>query len=113
MTDFGKLIDYKTGDYIRQATAAEWRKTADALGDSGDGYTGTWLSDDSRPVYVEGGPNTQIHPDDIGALAREASEHGDYEMAAICERALAGDDTDNPEWDRCREVILASRMEMA
>src|ERR1700684_406485 len=101
---FGNVTDYKTGEYIRPATPAEWRKTADALGRSGDGYTGTWDDDDNRPVYVDGGPNTEIHPDDIGALAREADRAGDYKMAGICERALAGGDTDNPDWDACRTV---------
>ena len=40
-------------------------------------------------------------------------EHGDYEMSHLCEEALNGDDTDNPAWGRCREVILDNRANAA
>ena len=106
---FGTLTDYVTGTAIRPATAQEWRKTADRLGDPGDGYTGAWQDEDGRAVYVDGGPDTDVSPSDISTLALEGAEHGDPGMADLCEQALAGDDTDNPAWDRCREVILDNR----
>jgi hypothetical protein len=112
MTTYGTVTDYKTGSAIREATPAEWRKTADRLGQPGDGYTGTWEDPekDGRVVYVSGGPDADIHPADIAALADEAGAHGDYEMRRLCREALDGDDTSNPAWDRCREVILDTRM---
>lgn len=115
MNNYGILTDYRAGTPIRPATAAEWRRTADRLGEPGDGYTGTWADpeEDGRIVYVSGGPDADIHPSDIAALADEAGAHGDYEMRRLCKQALEGDDTGNPAWDECRKVILDNRMRVA
>ena len=116
MSDFGTVTDYKSGFSIRPATAAEWRRTVDKLssGDS-DSYTGAWTdeNDEGRAVWVSGGPDTEIHPSDIAELADEAAAHGDHEMHRLCREALDGDDTDNPAWDKCAEVILGNRMRAA
>jgi hypothetical protein len=115
MSDFGTVTDYRTGWSIRPATAAEWRRTVDKLSSSDpDSYTGAWVDEnDDRTVWVSGGPDTEIHPSDIAALADEAAAHGDHDMKRLCREALNGDDTDNPAWDKCAEVIIDTRMRAA
>jgi hypothetical protein len=51
---YGTLTDYATGTAIRPATAEELARTEDKLasGDS-DAYTGAFLDEDGRAVYVE------------------------------------------------------------
>lgn len=60
MSGYGTLTDYTTGQPLRDATAAEWQRTADKLasGDS-DAYTGAWRDEDGRAVYVDGGPEPE------------------------------------------------------
>ena len=78
MSDFGTIIDYRTGFTIREATAAEWRKTADKLASGdGDSYTGAWLDDAAEgmvsSVWVSGGPEADIYDSDVTALRDEAA----------------------------------------
>ena len=52
--NYGTLTDYRTGEPIRPATREERERTRAKLasGDS-DAYTGAWLDDDGRTVYVD------------------------------------------------------------
>jgi hypothetical protein len=110
MSTFGIVTDCKTGEAVRPAAAAEWRRTIDRLGQAGDGYMGAWEDADGRAVYVAGGPSADIHPSDIAALADEAGAAGDYAMRRLCTQAIEGDDTGNDAWDECAKVILDTRM---
>ena len=47
---------------------------------------------------------------DIRALRAEAIEHGDFERARLCDKALAGA-VDGPNWQDCARVIARSRLE--
>ncbi len=50
---YGAVVDYKTNEVLRPATAGELKRTKDKI-DSGDpdAYTGAWTDDDGRSVYV-------------------------------------------------------------
>ncbi len=88
MSDFGTLTDYETGEQIRPATAAEWRKTADLVNDgTSAGATGAFDLD-GRAVWVEGGPAAEAAFYSIRDLRDEAGQAGDMEMARICDIAL-------------------------
>jgi hypothetical protein len=51
---YGTVVDYKTGEGLRPATREELRRTEDKLAsDDGDAYTGAWLDEDGRAVYVD------------------------------------------------------------
>ena len=64
-TEWGTLTDYVTGEPLRPATEAEWRKTADVLASGGPGsYPGAWDDEDGTTVWVDGGPEEQ--PDKSG-----------------------------------------------
>jgi hypothetical protein len=52
--NYGKLHDYKTGDYIREATESEWRASREAEASNIGGGTGA-IDVDGRTVYVSGG----------------------------------------------------------
>jgi hypothetical protein len=47
---------------------------------------------------------------DIKAARDEAVEHGDFERARLCDRALAGA-VDGPNWQDCTRVIARGRLE--
>lgn len=117
MTDFGKVTDYRTGDYIRQATPAEWRKTADAINLEGHPQ-GFWEDQDGRAVWVDGGPDAIVSDSDIRALLDAAGSAGDLSMVTVCGTALA-DTMATPShvkydaYEQCARVILDTRMEMA
>lgn len=54
-TDYGRVIDYRTGEDIRAATREEWeRSVAQARKDGGAGV----VTVDGRPCYVQGGPDS-------------------------------------------------------
>lgn len=107
-TAFGTVTDYKTGDPVRPATAAEWRRTADAVA-SGQ-YTGAFALD-GRAVFVDGGPEAGVSDDDIRELEQEAGSAGDLEMASLCRKAL--DEDDDEARGECVQVILDTRAEFA
>lgn len=113
MSKFGMVMDYVTGEPVREATADEWLLTARQLGrQRSDGYTGAWRdSEDNRAYWVEGGPDTVVTFAQVFALGLEAHKAGDNEMSAIAGKALMQDDS--AAWDECREVILNTRIEMA
>lgn len=54
MNSYGTVTDYTTGNAIRPATAEELARTEAKLasGDS-DAYTGAWVDEDGRTVYVD------------------------------------------------------------
>lgn len=119
MSIWGTVNDYKTGFVIREATAAEWRRTADKENSAdSDAYTGTWLDEeDGRAVYVSGGPESYVSDDDIIALHDEAVSAGDAEQVRLCDvarapRATAGPDVAQARTE-CVRVILDARMESA
>jgi hypothetical protein len=125
MSTYGTVTDYKTGEPIRPATGAEWRRTADRIADiepsKGDAYTGAWEDDDGRVVYVDGGSDAEVSATDVRALRDEAAQAGDLEQVRLCELAT-GDADDSPVtprgWTRgngqafreCAKVILDFRM---
>jgi len=118
MSGFGTVHDYKTGEMVREATAADWRKTADKE-NSGDSDTGAWPDpdEDGRAVYVSGGPESTVSDVDITTLAWEAAAAGDTEQVQLCDvamapRATAGADADLAR-ARCVRVILDNRMRVA
>lgn len=50
----GILTDYATGEQIRPATADELARTQATLASGEPGaYTGAWLDEDGRAVFVE------------------------------------------------------------
>jgi len=116
MSSYGIVTDYWTGEQIRPATAQEWRRTADLVSGADmnkpGGYTGAW-DDDGRAVWVDGGPVAEISADDVRALLAEAGSAGDGKMAALCERALIDDGSqESYEAGReCARVILDNRQE--
>jgi hypothetical protein len=118
MTTFGIVTDYTAGTPIRPATAAEWRKTADAVSIDRV-YQGIWQDEDGRSVYVDGGPDAEVTDNDIRALGDEAAAHGDYAQANLCEQALEFADTDKLVYtdddahDKCVRVILDYRANVA
>lgn len=130
MSTWGTVNDYSTGSVIREATAAEWRKTAEAIsihpvGDvaeiepgpdeisawraSLDGK-GRWQDAGGRLVYVDGGPDPLVTEYTIRDLRREAAAAGDLAMVGLCDRGR-GDDDD--AFRECVRVILDTRMETA
>ena len=120
MSTWGTVSDYKTGFMIREATAAEWRRTADKEnGTDSDAYTGAWLDPDEegRAVYVSGGPESHVSDDDIIALHDEAASAGDAEQVRLCDVAMAPRATAGPDVAEaraeCIRVILDTRMETA
>ena len=120
MSPFGTVNDYKTGFFIREATAAEWRRTADKENSAdGDAYTGAWPDpeEDGRAVYVSGGPDSRVSDEDIIALHDEAAAAGDAAQVRLCDWALAPRATTGPEEEEaraeCVRVILDTRMNAA
>jgi hypothetical protein len=117
---FGTLTDYASGTAIRPATAAEWRKTAEAYHGGGAGdYTGAFDLD-GRAVYVDGGPDMHPHRDAIIALCGEAAEAGNDAQVLLCDTALvvnAGYQATaaeaNAAWGECVRVILDNRANAA
>jgi hypothetical protein len=50
---FGTVTDYATGEAIRPATRDELARTeAKLASDDSDNYTGGWVDQDGRAVYV-------------------------------------------------------------
>lgn len=120
MSTWGTVNDYKTGFMIREATAAEWRRTADKENSTdSDAYTGAWLDpeEDDRAVYVSGGPESHVSDDDIIALHDEAVNAGDAEQVRLCDVAMAPRATAGPDVAQargeCVRAILDTRMEAA
>ena len=120
MSDFGIVSDYKTGFMVREATAAEWRRTADKENSAdSDAYTGAWADpeEDGRIVYVSGGPDSRVSDDDIIALHDEAAAAGDAAQVQLCDVALAPRATAGPDVEQaraeCVRVILDNRMRVA
>ena len=118
MSTWGTVCDYKTGSATREATAAEWRRTADKLnGYDGDAYTGAWADEDGHSVYVSGGPEAEVTDDDIIALHDEAVSAGDAGQVRLCDVAMAPYATAGPDVAEaraeCVRVILDTRMETA
>jgi len=105
--DFGTLTDYATGEAIRAATAAEWRRTADAIA---SGTPQGTFDLDGRAVWVEFGPDPEVGFYDIAALRDEAGQAGDMGQVRICNTALdeeaGGYDEARAE---CVRVILDNR----
>lgn len=120
MSQFGIVNDYKTGFMVREATAAEWRRTADKENSSdSDAYTGAWTDpeEDGRVVYVSGGPDSLIGDHDIIALHDEAATAGDAAQVQLCDVAMAPRATAGPDVEQaraeCVRVILDNRMRVA
>jgi hypothetical protein len=111
MSAYGTVTDYKTGEPVRPATAAEWRRTADVVTSGiSAGYAGAWEDADGRPVYVDGGPEPVVTRSDVHTLRDEAGAAGDAEQARLCDQALGiGGDA----WAECVRVILGNRMAIA
>lgn len=109
-TSYGTLTRHIDGKALGQATAAEWRKGADAIA-SGNAY-GTFLDDDGATVaYVDGGPRAEVDEDDIAGLRDEAGQAGDADQATLCDQALdLGDDNTEAARAECTRVILDNRM---
>ena len=120
MSDFGIVSDYKTGFMVREATAAEWRRTADKENSAdSDACPGAWADpeEDGRIVYVSGGPDSRVSDDDIIALHDEAAAAGDAAQVQLCDVALAPRATAGPDVEQaraeCVRVILDNRMRVA
>lgn len=118
MSAWGTVNDYRTGSMLRDATAAEWRRTADKYnGYDSDAYTGAWADEDGHAVYVSGGPEAEVSDDDIIALHDEAVSAGDAEQVRLCDVAMAPRSTAGPDVAEaraeCVRVILDTRMETA
>lgn len=112
MSKFGTVMDYKTGEPVREATADEWLLTARQLGSQrSDGYTGAWLDEDRRVYWVDGGPDAEVTFDDVFALGLAAANAGDEKVMRLAAQAIA--DTECSAWDECREVILNARIDAA
>jgi hypothetical protein len=114
MSTYGTLTDYQTGESLRPATAAEWRRTADAVNDnlSPGSYTGGFDLD-GRTVYVAGGPEAEVSAHDVRALMAEAASAGDTAQARECEIALLDDGSQQAieAFQACAKVILDFRQE--
>lgn len=110
--DFGIITDYATGQAIRPASPAEWRRTSDMItaGTVPGAYTGAFEDWDGRTVYVEGGPEAEVGEGDLRDLAAEAAGFGDEAAVKLCDEALGGDDR---AFFECARVILDSRMRAA
>jgi hypothetical protein len=106
-TSFGTLADYATGDFIRKATPAEWRKSADQVNSGNE--TGAFDLD-GKSVFVNGGPEAEIGDPSIWALRDEAASAGDDAQVSLCELAIDGNED---AFAKCVSVILDNRMEMA
>lgn len=117
----GTVTDYSTGTAIRPATGEEWLRTATKLLEERPGsYTGAWDDSDGCAVYVDGGPDMDITPEDIRQLRDEAGTAGDDKQVRLCTIALREADEDDLDasdpdaaWYECGTVILATRLEMA
>jgi hypothetical protein len=110
-TSYGVLTRHADGKFLGQATAAEWRKGADAIA-SGNAY-GTFLDEDGTTVvYVDGGPRAEVDEDDIAELRDEAGRPGDTAQVILCEQALdLGDENTEAARAECVRVILDNRMQ--
>jgi hypothetical protein len=106
--NFGTVTDRITGEAIRPATGAEWRRTADLVnGTDAGGETGAWADTDGRAVWVSGGPDPYVYDPDIRDLFDEAGRAGDTPMVALCREAVE----DEAARAQCVKVILSNRME--
>ena len=125
MSNFGTVTDYKTGKPIRPATAAEWRKSAEAvsIGPAADvtspwpgasqvriDMKGRWQDADGRLVYVSDGPDPLVTEYTMRELRREAAAAGDLAMVDLCDRGRGEDDD---AFRECVRVILDNRMRAA
>jgi hypothetical protein len=113
MSTWGTVIDHRTGEKIRPATAEEWRNYADQHNAAPSQFNGTW-QDEGRTVHLFGGPEVWVDRKDIEALRTEAAEAGDPEQVYLCYQAL--ERRGQERWNaraECVRVILDTRMEAA
>ncbi len=107
---FGTLTDYATGTPIRPATAQDWLATALAVAEGRPQGTWTDPDDETRTVFVEGGPDVEVTDTEIEALEAEAIAAGETARASLCFGALHRDEISRSD---CARVILERRLNVA
>jgi hypothetical protein len=107
-TSYGTLTRHADGKPLGPATAAEWRKGADAIASGNAEGTFRDESGTGEVVWVDGGPRAEVDDDDIRKLEAEAGQRGDLEQVDDCRTALSGGYMAR---EACVSVILGNRVE--
>jgi hypothetical protein len=93
MGDFGvvMLLQYGgSGQVLRQATAEEWRKSAEAAASYSTGEWAAFEDADGTWVHVVGGPPKQVTDGDVINLIYEARDVGDEELEQLAKATTNG-----------------------